>query len=131
MSQVSAIAKSGFKITSRRTTTSSESKPRSSNDDAEGFRRDETGAIFTVEPIIGPDGHTVDLDYHYRLKRGDQNAIEIDLDGIVCVHDGSPAVIHISPLETEGRILVLIAGVRLVGFDGKRLPNFWETLPSE
>lgn len=127
LSQVSVLVKSGMRISSRQTSFAN-AKGKLSGTETENFQPGEFGAKLEVEAVIGPDGLTVDLDYRYRLRRAVSGGAwsDLDLSGTMVMQDTSSTIFHVSPLETEGRSLVLIAGVRMLDFDGTKIPPFWE-----
>jgi hypothetical protein len=130
LSQISVLAKSGIRITSRQTYFADEGAEPNPGKENENFQPGEFGARLEVEAVVGPDGLTVDLNYRYQLRRpvSGRTFSELDLSGALLVQDNSSRIFHMSPLETEGRVLVLIAGVRMLDFDGTKTPPPWEAV---
>jgi len=127
LSQVSVLVKSGMRISTRQTSFAN-AKGKLSGSENGNFQPGEFGSKFEVEAVVGPDGLTVDLSYGYQLRRPLSNGTwaELELSGAMVVKENSPRIIHVSPLETKGRSLVLIADVRMLDFDGTETPPSWE-----
>jgi hypothetical protein len=130
LSQVSVLVKSGLRISARQTSfADGKEKPHPNpGTESENLQPGESGTKLEVEAVVGPDGLTVDLSYWYQLRRPVSSGTwsELNLSGAMVVQDNSSRIIHVSPLETKGRSLVLIAGVRMLDFDGTKTPSSWE-----
>jgi hypothetical protein len=129
VSQVSVIGRSGGANSVRQTETVPPPGGAALEDEDEAeFRPGEFGTGITVEPVVGPDGMTIDLAYRYHLRvarPGDSN-LELDLTGDITLRDGLERIVHVSPLSPEGRHLVVIARISLKDYNGTPL-----TAPSE
>lgn len=127
-SQISTITKSGHATETDQTfvlPAGSEEKASSSESRAGGeFAPNEFGTKIRIEPVLGPDGFNLEATYRIRLRRPSKQhtATEIDLSGSFFTHDGRPVVLHRSPLDEEGKTLIIIVGVRLVDVLGHKVP---------
>lgn len=120
LSQISVIGRSGFLSSARKIekATSAEGVVSEEKEGTE-FLSGEFGAKVSVEPIVGPDGATIDLAYRYRLRLEQPGGTwsELDLAGDITLRDGVERILYVCPFG-EGRQLAVIAQIRLKDYHG-------------
>jgi hypothetical protein len=88
------------------------------------FQAGESGTKAEVEPVVGPDGVTIDVNISYRFRsQAVENAIsELSSSTTFVTWDGYPIILQVSPVPNqEGKFLVVVGTVRLVN------PGGWNT----
>lgn len=128
LSHISVNTKSGRKVLMRQVRNSasvtSASTP-SGGDEEEGsdsrFRDGGSGTIVEVEPIVGPDGTTVDASvrYQFRFPQQDKELSEITFLTEFSTWESYPVVIFVSQSPRDkDRSFVVTANVRVVNYGG-------------
>lgn len=124
MGRLSITTKSGRKVPMRQIeqTSGSHTKPQPTVDekvDAEGweqFSEGECGTIISVEPIIGPDAISIDLNINYRLRMPEVGGSfsEVSFTTEVSTRDAMTVVVYVakSPRSSD-KYLVVTANVRV------------------
>ncbi len=85
-----------------------------------------TGSLLEIEPVVGSDGDTVDINLGYQLRiaqAGGNGCVELNFVSSFTAWSEYPAVIHSSAVPNEpGKYFVVVALVKLAGLDEYKLP---------
>jgi hypothetical protein len=88
----------------------------------------ELGALLAVEPVIGPDGRTVDMNYHFTRRFASGGLTDVlDATGMVTLTAGVPMIVESWPFKASqqigtntqrARVYALVLRIDIVNSDG-------------
>ncbi|MEI8340138.1 MAG: hypothetical protein WCH43_01220 [Verrucomicrobiota bacterium] len=102
-------------------------KPSESN----SFHKGESGTLAEVEPQVGPDDTTIDvnLSYRFRTQSEGNGASEVSFATSVTSWDDYPVVLHVSPVQNHaGKYIVVVMTPQLINSGGWKLKEAREDL---
>jgi hypothetical protein len=123
LDKVTAATKSGSRtqmkhlnVSATRTGKKSEEEEANEEDPSDCFRKGEYGLVAEWEPVVGPDGQTIDNIVNFRWRGGPatENSREIAMETSFTTSDGYPRILHSSSVPgAPGKYYVITGLVRL------------------
>ena len=92
------------------------------------FHPGEAGSLLELEPVVGPDDETVDINLAYQLRTklpgaGDNGYAELKVTTSFAMWIEHPLVVHSAPVEGQpGKYFVVVARVQLMDLNEFKLP---------
>ena len=96
----------------------------------------ETGCLIGVEPVIGPDGKTIELNYGFHRRSGaGAKTSELEVAGKATIKEGAPSILNLWPQNIEEnpsspnahpRLLALVLQVAMIDQQGEPLRQAFE-----
>jgi len=130
LGRVAAVTKTGQRVSIQHVTNPAAVKP-SGGEQAKSsaqscansliFQTGESGAKVEVEPVVGADGVTIDVNisYRFRSQRVGNAISEMSSSTSFTTWDDYPIVLQVSPVPNQdGKFLVVVGTVRLVNPGG-------------
>ncbi len=126
LDRVSATTKSGNRsVIKNRDGFVSRPKPNAADQpdekDEETFREGESGTQVEVEPVIGPDGVTIDisLSYQFRLPPRGNKISELSFNSDYVCTEGNPVILQIAQVPGQpDKFLIVVATAKFINAAG-------------